>query len=58
MPDRSKVMTQTKRDNLVLQVGGWAWGKQPHPIKNVLLRSLYNFKLDTILEEAKVHQGL
>jgi hypothetical protein len=24
--DRSTVMTQTKRDNLVLQVGGWAWG--------------------------------
>ena len=26
MPDRSKVMTQTERDVLVLQVGGWAWG--------------------------------
>jgi hypothetical protein len=24
MPDRSKVMTQTERDILVLQVGGWA----------------------------------
>jgi hypothetical protein len=24
LPDRSKVMTQTKRGNLVLQVGGWA----------------------------------
>jgi hypothetical protein len=24
--DRSKVMTQTKIDTLVLQVGGWAWG--------------------------------
>jgi len=24
MPDRSKVTTQTKRDTLVLQVGGWA----------------------------------
>jgi hypothetical protein len=24
MPDRSKVMTQTKRDTLVLQFGGWA----------------------------------
>ena len=23
MPDRSKVMTQTKRDTLVLQVGSW-----------------------------------
>jgi hypothetical protein len=26
MPDRSRVMTQTKRDILVLQVGGLAWG--------------------------------
>jgi hypothetical protein len=26
MPDRSKVMTQTKRDTLVLQVGGWGMG--------------------------------
>ena len=23
---RSKVMTQTKRDVLVVDVGGWAWG--------------------------------
>jgi hypothetical protein len=26
MPDRSKVMTQTKRDVVVVDVGGWAWG--------------------------------
>jgi len=26
MPDRSRVMTQTKRDNQVLQVGRWALG--------------------------------
>jgi hypothetical protein len=26
MPDRSKVMSQTKRSTLVLPVGGWAWG--------------------------------
>jgi hypothetical protein len=26
MPDRSKVMTQTTRDTLFLQVGGWARG--------------------------------
>jgi hypothetical protein len=37
MPDRSRVMTQTKRDTLVLQVGGLAWGSTPHS-KNVLLR--------------------
>jgi hypothetical protein len=33
MLDRSKVMTQTERDILVLQVWGWAWGWQPHPVK-------------------------
>ena len=26
LPDRSKVMAQTKRGTLVLQVGGWAAG--------------------------------
>ena len=26
IPDRSKVMTQTKGDTLVLQVWGWVWG--------------------------------
>jgi hypothetical protein len=26
MPDRIKVITQTKRDTLVLQVGGWGMG--------------------------------
>ena len=30
-----KVMTQTERNILVLQVGGWAWGWQPQPIKNM-----------------------
>jgi hypothetical protein len=40
MPDRSKVMTQTKRDTLVLQIGALAWGLQPHAVKNLLLRKL------------------
>jgi hypothetical protein len=32
MPDRSKMMTQTKRDTLVLQVGGWGMGlTNPYP---------------------------
>lgn len=26
MPDRSKVMSQSKRSTLALPVGGWAWG--------------------------------
>jgi hypothetical protein len=38
MPDRSRVMTQTKSDTLVLQVGGLAWGEQPHTVNNLLLR--------------------
>ena len=33
MPDRSNVMTQTQRDTLLLQFGGWAWGLQPNPIE-------------------------
>ena len=40
MPDRSRVMTQTKRDTLVLQVGGLAWGKEPNTVKILLLRKL------------------
>jgi len=28
--DRSKVMTQTKRDNLTLLVGGWSCGYSPN----------------------------
>jgi len=30
LPDRSKESTQTKRDTLVLQVGGWVHGPAPH----------------------------
>jgi len=37
MPDRSRVMTQTKRDTLVLQVGGLAWGLQPHTVKKLIV---------------------
>ena len=37
MSDRSKVMIQTKRDSLVLQVGCWAWGKQHHTVKKKLI---------------------
>jgi hypothetical protein len=47
-----KVMTQTRRDTLALQVKGWAWGCQPHPIKN-----MFCWKASKI-EEVKVHQGL
>jgi hypothetical protein len=37
MPDRSKVVTQVKRDTLVLQVGGWGMGLTTHPHKIIIL---------------------
>jgi hypothetical protein len=33
MPDRSRVMTQTKRDTLVLQVGVWRGANNPTQLK-------------------------
>jgi hypothetical protein len=43
MPDRSKVMTQNKRDTLVLQVGGWGMGlKTPSPYNNNIVRKPVN----------------
>jgi hypothetical protein len=38
MPDRSRVMTQTKRDTLVLQVGGFGVGLTTPHSKKILLR--------------------
>ena len=43
MPVRSKVMTQTKRGTVVLQFGGWAWGWQPHPVKNIFVEMSLTF---------------
>jgi len=42
LPDRSKESTQTKRDILVLQVGGWVDGPAPyHPKKKThMLKNL------------------
>jgi hypothetical protein len=37
MPDRSRMMIQSKRDTLVLQVGGLAWGSQPHTVKKLIV---------------------
>jgi hypothetical protein len=31
MPDRPKVITQTKKDTSVLQIGAWAWCCYPNP---------------------------
>ena len=38
MPERSRMITQTKRGTLVLQVGSWAWGSQLHPVKKYILK--------------------
>jgi len=39
---RSKVMAQTKRGTLVLQVGGWAAGWWPTPVKNACYENSKN----------------
>jgi hypothetical protein len=44
MPDKSKVMTQTKRGTLVLQVAGFGVGLTTPPHKNVLLGCFYKKK--------------
>jgi hypothetical protein len=46
MPHSSKVMTQTKRDTPALQVGGWEWGWQSHPVKLIFVEKLLKFKSD------------
>jgi hypothetical protein len=54
------VITQTKRDTLLLYVGSLGWGYQPKPIKKIVSVDKI-LKLVTgwiILEKAKVHQKL
>jgi hypothetical protein len=60
MPDGSKVMTQTKRDNLGLQVGDWEWGLATTPNEKRFVEKLLKLKTGhrTVLKEAKAHQGL
>jgi hypothetical protein len=62
IPGGSKVMTQTKTDAHILQVGGWALGYKTRPHKKICsfekLLKLEAGSLRTILEEAKVQQGL
>jgi hypothetical protein len=42
-PDRSKGRSQTKRDTLALQVGGWAQGQQARPGKNLIPLKMLNY---------------
>jgi hypothetical protein len=47
MPDRSRVMTQTKRDTLVIQVGGLDVGlTTPHSKKLIVTKVEKRKKLD------------
>jgi hypothetical protein len=47
MPDRSRVMTQTKRDTLVLQVGGFGMGlTTPRSKKLIVTKVEQRNKLD------------
>jgi hypothetical protein len=50
MPDRSRVMTQTKRDTLLLQVGGLCVRLTTPPLKKDIVTKPE--------EEAKAHPGL
>jgi hypothetical protein len=36
------VMAHTKRDTVALQVEGWAWGSQPHPVKSLNCWKAFN----------------
>jgi hypothetical protein len=57
MPVRSKGRVHTKRDTLVFQDGGWAWGYQPHPVKNKFVQKPYT-RWRLVLEEANAQPGL
>jgi hypothetical protein len=51
MPDRSRVMTQTKRDTLVLQVGGLA--NNPHSKKRIVTKVEKRKKLDEFNDDGE-----
>ena len=40
MSHRSKMMSQIKRDNLALQVGGWVWGLKFYTVKFLSVETL------------------
>jgi hypothetical protein len=46
MPDRSRVMTHTKRDTLVLQVGVWRGANNPTQKKLIVKNFEQREKLD------------
>lgn len=58
MPDRSKVMTQIKKDNQALHVGDWTWGWKPPPNKKTFCLESSKIGMRTILEGAKIRLEL
>jgi hypothetical protein len=58
MPDRSRVMTQTKRDTLVFQVGGFGVGlTTPHSKKLIITKVKQRKKLDGFNDDERVGDG-
>jgi hypothetical protein len=58
MPDRSRVMTQTKRDTLVLQVGGFGMRlRTPHSKKLIVTKAEQRNKLDRFNDDGQKMTG-
>jgi hypothetical protein len=54
MPDTSKVMTQTKRDTLVIQIGGLASGLTTPHIKKLIVTKVEQRKtLDRVKDDGE-----
>jgi hypothetical protein len=59
MPDRSRVMAQTKMDTLVLQVGGFGVGlTSPHSIKLIVTKVKQRNKLDRFNDDGRKSTNL
>ena len=58
LPDRSKVMTQTKRDTQVLQVGGFGKGLTTPPSKKIIVTKVeQRKKLDRLNDDGGKKTG-
>jgi hypothetical protein len=53
MPDRSRVMTQTKRDTLVFQVWGLAWANNPRSKKLIVTKVEQRKKLNRFNDDGE-----
>ena len=59
MPERSKLTTQTKRDTLILQAGGFGvGGQQPHTvIKLIVTKVEQRKKLEGLKDDGRKKTG-